>query len=143
VRFWDASCVVPLVIEQQASHQAREVLAADTGQIVWWATPVECSSAIARLEREGYVAADDADVGRTRLASLRDTWDEVEPSEELRERATALLLRHPLRAADALQLAAALVWARNRPQLHIFVSFDDRLASAARREGFAVEGYRP
>ena len=44
-----------------------------------------------------------------------------------------------LRAADALQLAAALVWAKQLPRKRLFVCFDGRLAEAAGKEGFTVE----
>lgn len=50
----------------------------------------------------------------------------------------ALLELHPLRAADALHLAAALLAVEERPQGLGFVTFDLRLADAAEREGFAV-----
>jgi uncharacterized protein len=43
---------------------------------------------------------------------------------------------HPLRAADALQLAAAVVAAERDPPSLEFVSLDDRLLEAASREGF-------
>lgn len=58
--------------------------------------------------------------------------------EELATIALRLLASHPLRAADALQLAAALVWARGQPGGHEIVCLDDRLASAALLEGFTV-----
>ena len=41
--------------------------------------------------------------------------EEVLPAEAVREQAARLLRLHPLRAADALQLAAALVWADSPP----------------------------
>ena len=44
----------------------------------------------------------------------------------------------PLRAADALQLAAAFAAAERRPASLEIVTLDDRLANAARKEGFAV-----
>jgi hypothetical protein len=43
-----------------------------------------------------------------------------------------------LRAADALQLAAALVWCQGDPLQHGFVCLDQRLREAARREGFTA-----
>jgi uncharacterized protein len=64
--------------------------------------------------------------------------DEVTPSEDVRERAERLLGVHALRAADALQLAAALIWARERPARLEFVCLDGRLRGIAWREGFAV-----
>ena len=45
---------------------------------------------------------------------------------------------HPLRAADALQLAAAFLAAERRPASLELVTLDDRVAAAARKEGFAV-----
>ena len=64
--------------------------------------------------------------------------DFIAPSNRVRERAGRLLATHPLRAADALQLAAALVWCDEAPQGETFVCLDERLSAAARREGFAV-----
>lgn len=106
--------------------------------IVWWATQTECLSAIARRERGGTVAPQDASRARELLADLARSWDEVQASEDVRDHARRLLLRHPLRTADALQLAAAMSWARGRPREHRFCSLDERLAEAARLEGFVV-----
>jgi hypothetical protein len=53
-------------------------------------------------------------------------------------RARRLLAVHPLRAADALHLAAALIACDERSDVLPFVTLDDRLAEAARREGFDV-----
>ena len=71
------------------------------------------------------------------LDRLRASWLEIEPSEALRHGAMRLLRVHPLRAGDALQLAAALVWAGTGTGLG-FVTLDPRLADAARAEGFDV-----
>ncbi len=49
-----------------------------------------------------------------------------------------LLRTHSLRAADALQLAAARAASEERPDTLPFVTLDERLALAAQREGFAV-----
>jgi hypothetical protein len=43
-----------------------------------------------------------------------------------------------LRASDALQLGAALTWTRGRPRQHPFATLDNRLAEAARGEGFSL-----
>ncbi len=58
--------------------------------------------------------------------------------EQVRNRAIRLLRLHPLRAADALQLAAALTAAAEDPERLHLVSSDDRLSAAAQREGFRV-----
>lgn len=64
--------------------------------------------------------------------------DIVAPTAPLRDRAGRLLAAHPLRTADALQLAAALAWCDDVPRGESFVCLDERLREAARREGFAV-----
>jgi hypothetical protein len=72
------------------------------------------------------------------LAEISSHWHEVPPSPALRTLAVRLLRTHPLRAADALQLAAALsLGAALRRQLG-FVCADDRLAAAAETEGLPV-----
>ena len=73
-----------------------------------------------------------------RLRQLTAGWHEVDPSDEIRETAARFLRVHPLRAADALQLAAAFAAAERRPASLEIVTLDDRLANAARKEGFAV-----
>ena len=45
---------------------------------------------------------------------------------------------HSLRAVDALQLAAAFLAAEQRPTSLAMVTLDERLATAAQKEGFAV-----
>jgi uncharacterized protein len=99
---------------------------------------VECASAIAHLERD--VALDDAAATHAfeRLRQLAQTWHEIDPSDPIREAAVRFLRVHPLRAADALQLAAAFSAAERRPSSLEVVTLDDRLAVAARKEGFAL-----
>jgi predicted nucleic acid-binding protein len=134
--FWHASAIVPLLLVDDASDEMQGVLRGDNDMMVWWGSPVEVLSALARAERSHAVASADADVARRALRGLADRWNEVQPSDEVRERAGTVLLRHLLRAADALQLAAALTWARGRPPGHSFLTLDARTAEAARREGF-------
>lgn len=134
--FWDSSAIVPLLLVQEGSRKLQAVLRKDNDIMVWWGTVVECMSAVARAERSRSVAPRDIERARRTLRGLRDRWNEIHPSDEVRERAGAGVFRHPLRAADSLQLGAALTWARGRPAGHGFLSLDDRLAGAARREGF-------
>jgi predicted nucleic acid-binding protein len=105
---------------------------------VWWGTPLECASAIARLERVGSPSIAGVLESFARLDSLSESWNEVQPSEEIRETARRFLRVHPLQAADALQLAAAFVASERRPPTLTFVTLDDRLRHAALREGFMV-----
>ena len=107
--------------------------------VVWWATELECVSAVSRREREGVMPIAASVMALDRLDALSERWLEVQPTSEVRTLARRLLRVHPLRMADALQLAAALVVnARGNGWLP-FVSLDERLAGAARREGLRVE----
>jgi hypothetical protein len=126
---------VPLLVAESRSSAAEALLREDDGVVAWWGTPVECASAIARLRREGRIdGAGESDSLRV-MARLRTGWLEVEPSEGLRTWALRLIRVHALRAGDALQLAAAGVWAGSDPG-RPFVTLDRRLADAARAAGF-------
>lgn len=135
MRFWDSSALVPLLLRQPRTAEARRLLDQDPEVVVWWASAIECASAIARLRREGHLTAGGEQDSRGLLDALRASWFEIQPGDGVREQALRLLRLHPLRAADALQLAAALEWAGSLPN-DGFVTFDDRLAEAAQREGF-------
>lgn len=106
--------------------------------LVWWTTEVECASAIARLEREGAIEQSAVTHAFERLKQLAGGWHEVDPNDTIREAAVRFLRVHSLRAADALQLAAAFVAAESRPSSLEVVTLDDRLAVAARKEGFVL-----
>jgi hypothetical protein len=120
-------------VVEDASRACLSLLAEDLGLVVWWGTRLECASALARLERSGA----SVQPARDRLDVLATAWAEVEPTEPLRRTAVRLLRVHPLRAADALQLAAAVIWSEGAPGMP-FVTMDGRLADAADREGFRV-----
>jgi hypothetical protein len=110
----------------------------DEDLVVWWGTPVEASSVFARLRREEKLTQSEEKQLRNRVGALAECWTEIVPSDTVRNLAHRLLLRHPLRAADSFQLAAALVWAGDRPEDNIVVCLDGRLREAARAEGFTV-----
>lgn len=140
MRFWDSSAIVPMTTDEVGSPAMDALLAKDSHMIVWWSAIVECTSAIARRERLGDLDPADATRALERLGRLAEAWLEVTPVGHLRERARRLVRTHELRAADALQLAAALVAAGGDPESLPLVTLDDRLALAARREGFPVVG---
>ena len=137
--FWDTSALLALFVNQAASPQARAVSRKLPHFVVWWGTTVEVRSAVARLTRDGSLAPKGAGQALARFAALRIRWDEVEPSELVRRLAESLPESRALRAGDALQLAAALVWCRERPSRRPFVCFDNALALAAESEGFDVQ----
>lgn len=140
MRFWDASAIVPLLLSETAAGRMLEHLETDPEMLVWWGTPVECTSALARREREGALAPAGVTEAAERLRRLAVAWQEVLPVDPVRTTAQRLLRVHPLRAADALQLAAAVVASEHDAASLPFVCLDDRLAEAAAREGFPVVG---
>ncbi|HEX6308459.1 MAG TPA: type II toxin-antitoxin system VapC family toxin [Longimicrobiales bacterium] len=137
MRFWDSSAIVPLLLEQPQSAAVNELIGEDDEMVVWWSSPIECASAVARLRREGCLAIESESTVLALLRELAGTWYEIRPSEELRDTTLRLLRTHSMRAADALQLAAALAWA-GTPRGEVIVTFDDRLGTAAQLEGLTV-----
>jgi uncharacterized protein len=138
VNFWDSSAVIPLLVREEETSHRQEQLRDDPRMVVWWACRLECSSALNRLRRDGNLDEDGLAVALGALETLADGWYEVQPTSEVRARAMRLLRVHPLRAADSLQLAAALIATIEDPAHLPFVTADDRLREAARREGFPV-----
>jgi predicted nucleic acid-binding protein len=136
--FWDSSAIVPLCCAQSATALGRRLLA-DLGRIVaWWGTPVEARGAFARLVRDGDLTPVQRVNAIKLLDQLRRSWDEILPTEAVRVIAESLPDDYALRAGDAWQLAAALVWCRERSRRRPFVCLDKRLAKAASDMGFTV-----
>jgi predicted nucleic acid-binding protein len=106
--------------------------------LVWWATEIECVSALARRERERELEVDAVQDALSRLDELKAFWNEIEPTEIVRHNARRLLRVHNLRGADSLQLGAALVASEGRPETLEILTLDTRLADAAQREGFSI-----
>lgn len=138
MRYWDASAIVPLLVQEPRTGDVRAALEEDTHIVTWWGTRIECTSAIARLERAAALSPRQASQAIEGLRSFAIGWNEILPTELVRETACRLLRVHPLRAADAMQLAAATVMARGRTAHATFLALDDRLRDAAGREGFFV-----
>jgi hypothetical protein len=137
MRFWDSSAIVPLLFRQPQTDIVRAILEEDDGMVVWWSSQTECASAFARLRREQLVSIEAESQVLHLLRELSDSWHEMRPTEDVRAVSLRLLRTHPLRAADVLQLAAALSWI-GRPEGEVLVTYDERLATAARLEGFTV-----
>ena len=136
--FWDASAIVPLLVAEPTTRQMQALAGRDPDMLVWWGSEVECISALARLERTAALDGKGMALASDRLKQLANGWHEIEPTEIVRENAMRFLRVHPLRAADALQLAAAFTAAERRPASLRVLTLDERLADAARKEGFAL-----
>ena len=138
MRFWDTSALVPVLIQEPATTAARRSLAEDASVVTWWGTSVECTSAISRAARSGRLASEALAPTLEALGAWRDEWIEVDATSSVRLTAERLVRTHPIRAADALQLAAAIAAAEGSPTTLPFVTGDGRLADAAVLEGFPV-----
>jgi predicted nucleic acid-binding protein len=138
MRFWDSSALIPLCLTESSSEDVKRVVRSDEDIVVWWGTRVECLSALARRRREGTLSSDADIKSKAVLSAMAAEWSEVLPGERIRQRAERLLLTHPLRAADAFQLAAALIWAEEMPQGLEIVCLDQNLREAALKEGFTL-----
>ena len=139
MRFWDSSAIIPLCLKEKASEAIKGLMKGDEDIVVWWTTYIECLSALSRRQREGVLTSGDAAKARAVLSALAAAWSEVQPTELVRLRAERLLSIHPLRAADALQLAAALVWAQETPRGLDFVCLDQNLRESSLKEGFFIK----
>lgn len=99
---------------------------------------VEVASALVRRAQEGAFAPEERDRALAAFANDLATLIVVELTVEIAQDARGLLLKHRLRASDAVQLASCLFLQRALAQSLPFVVFDDRLAEAARHEALTV-----
>jgi len=136
--FWDSSALIALCAQQAQTGRA-EALFVKHGVVVWWSTPVEIISGLTRLVRMGEIDGPEFVDGKQVAQAMAMTWIAIKPSANIEREARALLEQYPLRAADALQLAAALEWCEGKPKGEIFLSFDKRLSEAAGLAGFTLE----
>ena len=133
--FWDSSALVPCLVPERRSADMTALIAADAAVTIWWGTPLECLSALEAKRREvaAPLGAPLYTNALARLAAIVASASKVTPADPLRTRAEQCLKRYPLRAADALQLAAALLSGQRE-----LVTLDVRLAEAARAEALIV-----
>lgn len=136
-RYFDASALVKRYVRESGSTTVRRLLASGTAATSRL-SEVEVSSGIVRRAREGAFTIQQRD--RMLAALVRDVpaLAMVEMTPEITLDARTLLLRHPLRAGDAIQLASCRYLQRQLAQPVPFVAFDGRLVKAARAEGLTV-----
>jgi uncharacterized protein len=106
--------------------------------VVWTLTSVEVISALRRLIRERALDERAAALAEERVHELLAAAHVVSDVDAVKPVAARLLRLHALRAFDALQLGAALLWSDGHSHGRIVHTLDVRLALAARREGFTV-----
>ena len=138
MNFRDTSALVALGVDEPHRQLALRALEANDRMAVWWGAPVEYVAALARRERDGSLTTSEVSEHLVQLHALARVWYEIQPGQRIRTTAQRLLRVHPLKAADSLQLAAALAVAEDDPSSVGFVCFDARLNQAASREGFSL-----
>jgi uncharacterized protein len=138
VKFWDTSALAPLVLDEPATSAMRELVAKDPDVIIWILSSVELLSMLGRLGRQTPELADLLPGVRLDAMDLFRHWATVTHVDGVKRRAERLVGVHPLSAADAMQLGAALLASGDRPETLPFVTLDRHLARAAQLEGFRV-----
>ena len=136
--FWDSSALIPLCVHQSLTPRAI-TLYKTYEAVVWWATPIEIASALARLVRMSQIDTGDWTQARGLASNLADAWSVVQPSNTIKAKAVQFVESYDLHAADALQLAAATEWCEDAPQGRIFLTADRRLREAASLSGFDAQ----
>jgi len=136
-RYFDATALVKRYLRESGSNVVRRLLASGIAASSRL-SEVEISSGIARRTREGALSVRQRDRLLTALQRDLPALAIVEIVPEVTAQARALLLRHPLRAGDAIQLASCLYLQRQLAQPVPFVAFDLRLLDAAHAEQLDV-----
>jgi predicted nucleic acid-binding protein len=136
--FWDSSALVPLCVHQEITSRAIALYKIHDAA-VWWATPVEIASGLARLLRIKHLDPSQWTKARKLAKKLAESWSVIEPSDALRTKSIQLVERYDLRAADSFQLAAAFEWCEHVPQGRVFLTTDRTLREAALLSGFDAQ----
>ncbi len=136
--FWDTSAIVPLCVFQTATRSARRANMEFPTRMIWWGTVVEMRSSFARLKKAGELGESDFDIAAGKWLGIANRSRVIPPVAALLDIASELPEEHGIRALDAFQLAAALVWCNEHPRNRPFVCADKRLSAAAKDAGFDV-----
>ncbi len=135
MRFWDSSALLAVVLEEERTLAMRALLDQDADIVASAVTAIEIESAIWRRRHRGELTVAAHQDAETKFARLSRGWIEVTFSARVSEGARRLLARQRLRSLDAIQLASAGLYPHG---ILPFVTLDEKLALAARSEGFVV-----
>jgi len=136
--FWDTSAIIPLFCNQVVSPESRRMRRRFNELTIWWGTHVEVYSGVNRLHREGIVNEIQLQASLGKWEKVYATARVVQPGDAVLGIGASLTSQYDIRAMDAFQLAAALVWCGERPRKRPFVCADKRLGEAAISAGFNV-----
>lgn len=136
IAFWDTSAIIPLYCNQVISPESRRIRRQSKQLVVWWGTHVEIHSGLRRLLRERILTKKQSKKALEKWEILLSSALIVKPDDNVLRIAVSMTEEHGLRSLDAFQLAAALVWCREKPRNRPFVCADKRLSDAATDAGF-------
>jgi predicted nucleic acid-binding protein len=134
MRYFDASALVKRYVREPGTARVTRLIASGapaTSRL----SEVEVASAVGRRAREGAFSVTERDRALAALERDLAAILVVELTPDITARARALLLRHELRAGDAIQLASCLYLQEQFGEEVPFIAFDERLTGAARGEG--------
>lgn len=142
--FLDTSAVAKRYVTAEAHARKVQGACAPAAQnvlLVARHTSVEVASALARRTREGLLLPQHRErLWRSFIRHWSDQYQVVPASEPVCHAAESLVFKHALRAADAVQIASALLVMQSAPAGPLrFWTADQRQAAAAQAEGLAVE----
>ena len=144
IYFADTSALVKRYLNEAGSAYVRRLCAEPQALIYQgFLAPLEITSAFYRHYRAGDLSVEALSfLLRSYAGHSGQEYRFVLYSEFLIDSAERLIAQHPLRALDALQLAAALWLRDNLPSVvptPIFLSADERLIAAALQEHLQAE----
>jgi predicted nucleic acid-binding protein len=134
IRYFDSSALVKRYVDEPEGQEVQRLLA-DAIPATSRLSEVEIASALIRRWREGDLSAAERDRALAALAGDLAAMNIVELAPEISGLAIRLLLRHGLRAGDAVQLASSAYLQKKVGRGIELVAFDRRLNEAAAREG--------
>lgn len=138
--YLDTSALVKLYVWEPGSQRMIQ-LASEAGHqlAICAVAQVEFQSAVRRRQRAGDLAADLLDHAVERFEThLKSRFLRQAVSDRVIDLAADLTARHPLRAYDAVQLAACLTLKAGSQEAPVFVCSDGGLLGAAESEYLAT-----
>jgi hypothetical protein len=138
--FLDSSALVKAYRREEGTPRVIELLGGSDPLILARLAQVEVSSALTRRGRSTGTSSVDMDAVLSAVDhEITELFQVIELSTSIMTRAVELTRVHALRAADAIQLACALLAREQAPrQEFIFVGSDQELNAAARAEQIQV-----
>jgi predicted nucleic acid-binding protein len=139
--YFDSSAVVALYVAQAISPNARRTRRTASAIATSWLTCAEVLATMRLLRRRGLLTTASEQLATSRFLVDWSSFQRLLLDRRVAAHIRRLLPAHPLKGADAVQLASALIVARRAADGGLPFSFatDDRtLARAAVAEGLTL-----